>query len=364
MDPVGGSGSGSGSGSGQGTGRGKHPASPGECQGSPKRVKPDVDTIDETCSRAGDIVNLLWDPDATIMQTYNHDYSRSWDHKQIGAAGWEIGQAAQDMNRLCPELEGLLPDSETLRGYRGNFDIKSPTIAVANQNALQPDWETNSSQNAHGSNFVNSYSRDSKAFVISSAQHQLWQHGIPSNKIPAQASPDIRWADIAYYDWARPMHHPKKWFVIKPSQGATRLLHAAPSWFLIKAAATSPDTKPVTKYCLDFYGMNELPVWPKILTFPAGSYCYSMLLGTASSAEVAQFLISRRGVLGHQVLLSVTIYATSDDKKQDAPNLLWQTANFEPQFDRIRQVNGGADFPETPDGFPHMLKPLPAGQGA
>lgn len=89
-----------------------------------------------------------------------------------------------------------------------------------------------------------------------------------------------------------------------------------------------------------------------------------MLLGTASSAEVAQFLISRRGVLGHQVLLSVTVYATSDDKKQDAPNLLWQTANFEIQFDRIRQANGVVDFPETPDGFPYMLKPLPGGQGA
>lgn len=164
-DPVGGSGSGSGSGSGQGTGPGKRPASPGECQGSPKRVKPDVDTHDETCFRAAVVENLLWFTTEEAMRTYNHDYSRVWNFWKLRSAGRQPTNTAQDMNDLCPELEGLKPDPATLGGGYGSLNYKQQSIPVTSMHTPgQSDWETHSSQvQSHGS-YVNSYSRFSKTF--------------------------------------------------------------------------------------------------------------------------------------------------------------------------------------------------------
>lgn len=161
MNPVGGSGSGSGSGSGQGTGTGKHPASPGECQGSPKRVKPDVETHEETCFRGAEIEDLLWYTTEKITETYGHDYSRGWDSLTLRGKGWQFTTAAQqDMNSLCPELEGLEQDRDTLRG-RGEFNQYHPRLPVK---AAPSDWETHSSQNELQSSYVNSYSRKYKVF--------------------------------------------------------------------------------------------------------------------------------------------------------------------------------------------------------
>ncbi|CAK1367671.1 hypothetical protein CB0940_11557 [Cercospora beticola] len=363
MNPVGGSGSGSGSGSGQGTGTGKHPASPGECQGSPKRVKPDVDTHNENCFRGAEIEDLLWYTTEKITETYGHDYSRGLDSRQLRKKGWELTNTAQDMNSLCPELEGLEPDWDTLRGRAGDFNRYFPKLQVK---AGFGEWETHSSQNELRTSYVNSYSRNYKAFVISSADDQVWKHGIPSGHVPvqAQAEESIRWADIAYYDWAISKNHAGTGFKTKPHPDSTHKISPTPNWFLIQSAAVSPDTKTVTKYCLSLFGIDALPVWPKIITFPTGSYCHRLVLGTASSAEVAQFLITKRWVLGHKVFSSVTIYATSEDKKQEAPNLLWQTAEFHDKLDVMRQSNNEAAFPGTPDGYPHMFKPIPGGQKA
>ena len=204
--------------------------------------------------------------------------------------------------------------------------------------------------------------------MISSADDQVWKNGISSGhaQIQAQAEHKIRWADIAYFDWAVSKNHAKTSFptTAHPGPTSSQSKYSTPNWFLIQSAAASPDTKIITKYCLDLFNINELPVWPNIVTFPAGSFCHRMLLGTASSAEVAQFLISHRPLLAHYVFLSVTIYAVSEDKKQEAPNLLWQTAKFHTGFDNWRQENTRAAFPETPDGYPHMLKPIPGGQRA
>ncbi|KAM3414683.1 hypothetical protein BST61_g9841 [Cercospora zeina] len=334
---------------------GKRPAGlEAATQGSPKGTKTGDDHHLEKIFRGAEIENLLWYTAEETLQIYHDDYVGSAQNNELTKAhAFQWRSEASKIHIICPELEGLLPDKDATRGRDGNMYDHWPSYEVSAALQRVPDWETHTSQRQLPlSSYSNSFSRTNK----------LWKNGIPSAHAPPQSGPKLRWVDMAFYDWANPLFtgNTKARIPVQPTKGGIeRKARPAPDWFLTRSAATSPDTKTVADYCLKTFGIDELPVWPNIITFPAGSYCHRMFLGTASSAEVAQFLITRRWVVGHRVFLSATIYAISDDKKHEAPNVLWHAIPYHPAFKQMRDANGATAFPATPDGYPHMWKPKP-----
>lgn len=108
-----------------------------------------------------------------------------------------------------------------------------------------------------------------------------------------------------------------------------------PRWLLINGLGFSPETHaeilPAVTSCLNDTGVHTMPSWQNRVTFPTGSKCFHILLGTAAVSEFSNILKLHQYRFGPAVIGSITIYGdgtVTHDGFQVPSLLLWASSNI------------------------------------